>query len=117
MRDRIIPFLSLVALFVLLFMLNFTNPSNVGVFGVLVFFTMIFILVFGVVFTVVKIFQRILNPKNFTVSLKTFWYAAIVSFGPIILLLMQAFQTVSLLTVFLTIVFVFLGCFFVNKSA
>ncbi len=117
MRNKIIPFLSLVALFILLFMLNFTNPTEVGVFGVLVFFTMIFILVFGVVFFVVKVFQKILDPKNFTVNSKTYAYTGIISFGPIILLLMQAFQTINILTIFLTGLFVFLGCFLVNKRA
>jgi len=117
MRNKIIPILSLVALFILLFMLNFTSPTDVGVFGVLVFFTMIFTLVYGIVFSVVKIFQRILNPKNFVVNFKTYLYSAIISFGPIILLLMQAFQSINLLTVFLTGLFVFLGCFLVNKRA
>lgn len=117
MRNKIIPFLSLVALFILLFMLNFTNPTEVGVFGVLVFFTMIFVLIFGIVFSIVKVFQKILNPKNFVVNSKTFFYTGIISFGPIILLLMQSFQSLNLLTVFLTGVFVFLGCFLVNKRA
>ena len=117
MRNKIIPILSLVALFVLLFMLNFTNPTEVGAFGVLVFFTMIFMLIFGVVFFLVKIFQKILNPKNFVVNSKTFAYSGIISFGPIILLLMQAFQTINIFTVLLTGLFMFLGCFLVNKRA
>ncbi len=117
MRNKIIPVLSLVALFILLFMLNFTNPLEVGVFGVLVFFTMIFMMIFGLVFTIVKIFQKILNPKNFVVSSKTFFYSGIISFGPIILLLMQSFQAMSFLTVGLTGLFVCLGCFLVNKRA
>ena len=117
MRGRIIPLLSLVALFILLFMLNYTNPTNVGAFGVLVFFTMIFIFVYGLVFVIVKVFQKILNPKNFIVSSKTYLYSAVVSFGPIILLLMQSFQSINLLTIALTMLFVFLGCFLVNKRA
>ncbi len=117
MRSKIIPFLSLVALFILLFMVNFTSPLDVGVFGVLVFFTMIFILIFGIVFMVVKIFQKILNPKNFVVNSKTFLYSGIISFGPIILLLVQSFQAMSVWTFLLTGLFVFLGCFLVNKRA
>ena len=75
MRNKIIPFLSLVALFILLFMVNFTSPIKIGAFGVLVFFTMIFVLIFGIVFSIVKVFQKILNPKNFVVNSKTFFYS------------------------------------------
>ena len=64
MRNKIIPFLSLVALFILLFMVNFTSPIKIGAFGVLVFFTMIFMVLFGLMIQVVKIFQRILKDKN-----------------------------------------------------
>ena len=48
MPKHLVPVMSLLAAVILLVMLNFTTPAGVGPFGVLVFFTTFYILMFGV---------------------------------------------------------------------
>lgn len=99
-------------------MLNFTTPHKAGVLGVLVFFTMVFMVLFGLTYEIVKIFQRILKDKSKQREKiseeKTIMYATVVSFGPIILLVTRS---ASLVTIGLAGLFVFLGCFLIYKRA
>lgn len=99
-------------------MLNFTTPHKAGVLGVLVFFTMVFMVLFGLTYEVVKIFQKILKDKSKqrekVSEKKTIMYATVVSFGPIILLVTRS---ASLITIGLAGLFVFLGCFLIYKRA
>lgn len=99
-------------------MLNFTTPHKAGVLGVLVFFTMVFMVLFGITYEIVKVFQKILSDKNKQGNKiserKTVMYATVVSFGPIILLVARS---ASLTTIGLAGIFVFLGCFLIYKRA
>ena len=118
MRGRIIPVLSVLSVFGILAMLNWTTPREAGVLGVLVFFTMIFMALFGLTVEVVKIFQRILKGKEGKGEKisenKTYMYSTVIAFGPIILLVTRS---VSFATLALTAVFMFLGCFLIHKRA
>lgn len=116
MRGKIVPVLSILSLFGILAMLNYTAPPEVGVLGVLVFFTMVFMVLFGVMSEIVKIFQRILKDKNGgeISENKTYMYATVLAFGPIVLLVTRS---VSLMTVVLAAIFVILGCFLIYKRA
>lgn len=118
MRGRIIPFLSVLSLFGMLFMFNYTTPREAGVLGVLVFFTMIFMVLFGLMLVVVKIFQKILKDKNGRgremSENKRYMYALVLAFGPIIPLVARSAQVTTWL---LAGVFVFLGCFLIHKRA
>ena len=79
---------------------------------------MIFIAIFGLMVGLVKIFQRILKEKNGKdgeiSENKTYMYATVVAFGPIILLVTRS---VNVLTLLLVGIFVFLGCFLIRKRA
>ena len=121
MRNKILPILSLGSVFGILFMVNYTTPPKVGVLGVLVFFTMIFIILFSLMVLVIKIFQKILREKNGKINKssenKTYMYATVAAFGPIMLLVARPSLEVNFLTVGLDGIFVFLGCFLVHKRA
>lgn len=112
MSGRLVSISGLIAVVILLVMLNFTTPAGVGPFGVLVFFTTFYVLMLCVSNWVVKIITRMLGKK---VGRKTTLYAAVVAFGPIMLLLAQSLGSMSLMTVALTVVFVFLGCLLISK--
>lgn len=103
---------SLVAAVILLVMLNFTTPTEIGPFGVLLFFTTLYVLIFGITAAIVKMFVKILNKK---MTQKSYLYAAVIALGPIILMLMQSRGQVNLLTLVLALIAVLLGCFLVNK--
>ena len=121
MRDRIIPILSILSVIGIFFMVIFTTPMEVGVLGVLVFFTMIFIVTFGIAYELIKIFQKILNNTNEkkykACEERRKMYSAIVAFGPIMLLIARAFSVMNIGIIMSVGIFVFLGCFLVHKRA
>ena len=116
MRDRIVTILSLVALIVILAMLNFTPPVDVGPLGVLVFFVAVYLLMLGITVMIVKLFRKVLRRKG-KMDNKGYLYAGAIAFGPIILLLMKAINTNSWLSAFAAVIFVGLACFLIKKRA
>lgn len=102
-------------------MVNFTTPLKAGVLGVLVFFTMIFILLFGVMVGLIKVFQKILGGKKSSLRRSSasdgrlYMYATVAAFGPIMLLIIRTFSSINIFTVMLVAIFVFLGCFLIHK--
>lgn len=113
MPKHLVTVTSLVAAVILLLMVNFTTPGGVGPFGVLVFFTTFYVLMFGIALFVVRFFARIMRSK---VGKREYAYAAVLAFGPIMLMLAQSMGSMSWLTVGLTVIFVLLGCFLVSKK-
>ena len=77
---------------------------------------MVFMVLFGTMAEVVKIFQRILKDKNGgeVSENKTYMYATVLAFGPIILLVTRS---ASAMTLVLMVIFVVLGCFLIHKRA
>lgn len=113
MPKHLIPVLSLLSAVVLLLMLNFTTPAGVGAFGVLVFFAACYMVVLGISLALVGLFTKILG-KTFVG--KSYLYAAIIAFGPIMLLLVQSLGALNLFTVGIIVLVVCLVCFLVSKS-
>lgn len=113
MFNRMMLLFSLVSIIVILVMMNFTTPTSVGPLGVLVFLTMLYVLVFGIVNGLVAVFMKAAG-KNRDEH-KNRIYAAIISFGPIMLLLVQSFGSLNILTALGVVVVVALGCFVVAK--
>ena len=72
----------------MLFMLNYTNPVAVGAVGVLVFFTMVFVLIFWAMLEIVEIIQAILGGKRVKQK-KAYLYALFLSLAPIFYLLLR----------------------------
>lgn len=105
--------LSLVSVIVILAMINLTTPTGVGPLGVLVFFTMVYIAIYGVINLLVVAFMKASGRKN--EEKKCRFYAAMISFGPIMLLLIQSFGSLNVVTLLMVLVFVLLGCFVINK--
>ena len=114
MPKHLVPVMSLLAAVILLVMLNFTTPAGVGPFGVLVFFTTFYVLVFGLAVGAVKVFTKLAGGQ---MGKKGYLYGAVIAFGPIMLLLAQSLGSLSPVTVGLTVVFVFLACFLIGKRA
>ena len=113
MSKRLVLVASLIAAIILIAMMNFTTPLGVGPFGVLVFFTTFYVLMYGVALVLLKILQKILR-KDF--GRKEGVYVAAIAFGPIMLMLAQALGTMSWATVGLTVTFVLLACFLISKK-
>ena len=114
MLNSLILLISLVATIVLTAMLNFTNPSEVGPLGVLVFFTTIYAIVLGISTWIIRLYRKTMGKKQ-KMRTKDYCYSAIIAFGPIMVLLMKSFGTLSLFTILLVGIFIFLGCFLVSR--
>lgn len=112
MPKRLIPVLSLIAAIVLLLMLNFTTPASVGPLGVLVFFLSCYVLVLGIVLMLVKIFMKLGGKK---MGHKGYMYAAVIAFGPIMLLLVRSLGSLSPVTIGMVIMVVCIICFLISK--
>lgn len=113
MPKHLIPVLSLLSAVILLLMLNFTTPTGVGSFGVLVFFAACYLVVLGIATAVVGLFTKILGRQ---MGKKSYMYAAIIAFGPMMLLLVQSLGALSPFTAGIVALLVFLVCFLVSKS-
>ena len=113
MVNRFIGFFSLLSAVVLILMMTLTTPSGVGPVGVLVFFTTLYIALFGISTLVVGILNKMLGKKS--MKFKDYLYAALVTFGPIFLILLKSFGTLNLLTLLMAVTAVGIACFIVNK--
>jgi len=113
MFNRLMFLFSLVAVVVILAMMNFTTPTDVGPLGVLVFFVMVYVIVFGIVNLLVGLFSKASGKKQG--KRKDRYFAAMISFGPIMLLLVQSFGSLNIITGAGVIFFVALGCFVIKK--
>lgn len=114
MPKHLILVLSLLSAVILLLMLNFTTPAGVGPFGVLVFFGACYMVVLGVSLLIVKLFMKILGKQ---MGKKGYLYAAIIAFGPIMLLLVKSLGALSPFTTGIVVLVILLVCFLVSKSS
>lgn len=115
MQKKYVLFLGVLSLILMLFFLNYTSPSEIGPLGVLIFFVALYVFLFGLFYFLVCIIRAVLKGKKRSKRLD-FFYSVILAFGPIILLLMRAFEIFNIGSVLIAILFVFLGCFLVKKK-
>lgn len=113
-HNRIIYSISIIGLAALILMLVLTSPTEIGPFGVLLFFTTIYICFFGLITFLMQAFFKIAFKKT-TFKNKDYIYSAVLAFGPIMLLMARSFGAISLWTVSLIAVFLFLAEFLVYK--
>ena len=113
-HNRIISTISIIGLAALILMLNITSPTEIGPFGVLLFFTTLYLTIFGVFSLIFGAFNYLAFKKP-KLKKKDYLYSAVMSFGPIMLLMARSFGVVNLWTVSLVVVFLFLAEFLVAK--
>jgi hypothetical protein len=95
-------------------MLNFTSPTEIGPFGVLLFFTTLYATIFSIFAIIMQVFYRLAYKRD-AFRNKDYLYAAVMAFGPIMLLMARSFGAINLWTISLIAIFVFLGEFLVAK--
>lgn len=106
--------LSLIGLAVLSLMLNFTSPTEIGPFGVLLFFTTVYLESFAIVVLVMgKFYEIALRRKDF--RKKDYAYAIVASFSSIIFLMVRSFGMVNRWALGVILLFVVLAEFLVYK--
>ena len=113
-HNRIIYSISMLGLAVLIIMLNVTSPTEVGPFGVLLFFTTIYVVFFGIITLFLQAFLKIAFKKE-RLRNKDYLYAAVLAFSPIMLLMARSFGVINLWTIGLIFIFITLAEFLVYK--
>ena len=106
--------ISIAGLAALLLMLEFTSPTDIGPLGVLLFFTTLYLVSFGVTTLIMQSFFRLAFKKD-TLHSKNYLCSAILAFAPIMLLMARSFGAINLWTIGLIILFIFLAEFLVAK--
>lgn len=114
-HNRIIYCMSIIGLAALIIMLNFTSPTEIGPLGVLLFFTTIYVVLFGLITLLLQAFVKIALKKE-SLKNKDYLYSAILSFGPIMLLMARSFGAITPWTIGLIVFFLFLAEFLVYKK-
>ena len=113
-HNRVIISIGIIGLAALILMLTLTSPTEIGPFGVLLFFTTIYISIFGIISALMQVYYK-LALKRSVFRNKDYLYAAVMSFGPIMLLMARSFGVVNFWTVGLIASFLFLAEFLVAK--
>ena len=115
-KNYVVTIVSIIGLAALIIMLNFTSPTEIGPFGVLLFFTTLYIALFGIASACLSIFYHLTNKRE-AMRNKDYLYSAVLAFGPIMLLMARSFGVVTPLTVGLIFIFLLLAEFLVMKRA
>ena len=113
-HNHLIYGISILGLAALILMLNVVSPTEIGPFGVLLFFTTVYLVCFGAVTFVLQAFLRIAFKKK-QFRNKDYLYSAILAFGPIMLLMARSFGAIKLWTTGLIFIFLTLAVFLVHK--
>ena len=113
-HNRVIYFISTIGLAALIFMLTLTSPTEIGPLGVLLFFTTLYVVLFGIITLFWQAFKRIAFKKE-QLTHKDFLYSAVLAFGPIMLLMARSFGAINLWTIGLIVIFLVLAEFLVYK--
>lgn len=113
-HNHIILILGITGLAALTLMLTITSPTEIGPLGVLLFFTTLYLVFFCTITLLLQAFVR-LAFKRKELKNKDYLYAAVLAFGPIMLLMARSFGAIDLWTIALTVVFLFLAEFLVYK--
>lgn len=121
MGIRIVSLIALVATICIAVLLNATNPSSAGPFGILAFFTCLYILFICIVYVIFLVSERIAaNFFNFNKiseksKYKIYYYSTMISLAPTIYVGMQSMGSVGFFEVMLLAIFELLVCFFIHK--
>lgn len=115
-NSKIIFVVGIVGLAVLFAMLLYASPTEIGPFGVLLFFTTVYVICFCISSLLFQLFKKLAFKKPYLGN-KDYLYSAIFAFGPIMLLMARSFGVINLWTISLIALFVCLAEFLAYKKA
>lgn len=114
-HNRILAGISIIGLAALILMLNLSSPTEIGPIGVLLFFTTLYVSVFGVLALIMQAFLFFsMGKKN--MQGKDYLYVSVFAFGPIMVLMARSFGAINPLTIGLICAFLFLTEFLIYKK-
>ena len=114
--NRIIKVAGILGIIILISMLTFTSPTAIGPLGVLVFFTTLYLTIFSGFSVALEIFNRLAYRRE-DMKRKDYLSAAVMAFGPIMVIMARSFGAINLWTLSLIVIFLILAEFLVYKKA
>lgn len=124
MYKTLLELISLVSAILLLVLMNLASPTSLGPVGLLSVFLLIYLVVLGLITDFIYYGQRFLiyvisrfrqsNSKSINFK-QAYYYSGFISMAPVILIALSSIGSIGFYEIFLTILFVCLGCFFVAK--
>lgn len=125
MKRRFVAVVGLVALTIALLMLQLTTPKSAGLFGVLIFFGLIYVTVACLFYISLRslfgLLERMLPPSKWRhraeslTAVKTYYYASVLALAPVILIGMRSVGDVAATDVLLLVLFELLACFYISR--
>lgn len=115
-HNRLFNLMIFLGIAILIGMLFFTSPTEIGPVGVLLFFTTVYVVAFGLAAKILQLFYR-LAFKRETFRPKDYMFAAVFAFAPSMFLMTRSFGSISVLNCLLIVLFVALVEFLVYKRA
>lgn len=98
----------------LILLLNLFNPIQIGPNGILVFFILVYLLIFLVVLSILRIAQSVFKKRQQSTQ-KLVYLAAVVSFAPVMLMALSSINQLQVLDVALVFVLEVLAIFYVSR--
>lgn len=127
MLERVIAISSITSLCLLVIILNVVTPTDIGPFGILAFFGLSYLFLWGVVTYFIFIFSKLAahlasaftakKPLTALRFKKAAYFGVIIAAAPVILLGLQTVGSIGMYEVLLTLLFVAVGCFYIAKRA
>lgn len=125
MLERVVTIITLVSLCLLAVIINAANPTGVGPFGILAFFALSYLSLFGLVAYLIFNLNRVISnlssvfmikkPVSLMSFKKSSYYSSVISAGPVILVGIRTVGNVGIYEVLLTILFVGVGCVYIAR--
>lgn len=113
-------FVPILALFALVFLLNYTSPSSAGPISILAVFVLIYIVVFGALALLLRSVNALLRivriGKSFEMR-KWYYVLSVVALAPVLLVALNTLGQLGILELVLVVMLVCLGCFYVIRRS
>ncbi len=120
LMDKLLLIASVVAFFFLLTMMFLTSPGGVGASGVLVFFTLVYVLCLGLAVFGCRLFfilkARLNKATAGNIKKKSYYYGPIIALAPLFLLIGQSFGGLLIYEVVAIVALEILFCFLVSHN-
>ena len=120
LMDKLLLVFSAISFVFLVTMMFLFSPSDVGPLGVLVFFTMCYVLFLGLAVLGCRLFftlrAKIDKTKAGNVRKKSYYYGLVIALAPILLLVGGSFGGISILEIGLVLGLEILLCFLVSRN-
>ena len=127
MLSRILFFIWLLSLFILIYILGFTKPTQIGAVGVLIVFLLFYVVstITATYFVYIAnrivlqlFFADVVNIKSKSMSLKkAYYFGSVFALGPVMMISLQSVGGVGLWSFVLVCFLLILGSLYVSRQA